>query len=122
MLLSPTSNNPPASSFGKLKQVSPPPSPSQNGDRTTKHVSPPLSHSVTKGGATPVPVEVPVDQPMPEEECVLCDGKIDIVLKPCNHSVVCRKCSERAKKCPTCRVCHINCILLYVLCYYSDIG
>ena len=125
-----TGNNPSlATAFSKLK-VSPPPL--AKGDASAKSVSTPLvSSKPVLGGATAVPMgvsqvpmgvsQVPMgvsQVPMPTsssssssreladaEECVLCDGKVGIVLIPCNHAVICRECSVRAKKCPTCKVC-----------------
>ena len=39
-----------------------------------------------------------------QHECILCDAVVDICLKPCGHTALCRECASRAKKCPTCRV------------------
>lgn len=39
----------------------------------------------------------------PSVECLLCCGGVDIRLKPCGHIVICRECSKRAKRCPTCK-------------------
>ena len=39
--------------------------------------------------------------------CFLCeDVTADIRFEPCGHIIMCRKCAERVKKCPTCRVSH----------------
>ena len=100
LLSAATSNNPPVISRPeKVKQVSPPPvrkevpakepqpsTPTPSSDK----VSPlPLSSSTTTAA---------------DKECILCEGEVDVVLRPCNHAVVCRECSKRAKKCPQCRV------------------
>ncbi len=96
-----TSNTPPVSSSSlKGKQVSPPP----EYLTTTKDLSspPPVVHS-KPGGA--MSYTVPLVPEVPQSgECRLCDSAVDIVLKPCNHTVICRNCSKIAKKCPSCQV------------------
>lgn len=43
---------------------------------------------------------------IPEEQlCLLCDNPIAVKFEPCGHAVLCEICSERAKKCPKCKVC-----------------
>ena len=39
-----------------------------------------------------------------EEECLLCGEPVDIRLMPCGHIIICKECSQRAKKCPQCKV------------------
>lgn len=53
-----------------------------------------------------------------EEECLLCGELVDIRLMPCEHVIICRECSQRAKKCPQCKVsmCREE-LLLYVYSY-----
>ena len=46
--------------------------------------------------------------------CFLCeDATADVRFEPCGHIIMCRKCAERVKKCPTCRVSHH--VLLYIV-------
>ncbi|XP_031565501.1 uncharacterized protein LOC116300724 [Actinia tenebrosa] len=39
-----------------------------------------------------------------ERTCLICiDGEADVVFKPCGHTVLCKGCSVRAKRCPECK-------------------
>jgi len=35
---------------------------------------------------------------------MVCEDECDVRLDPCGHIVVCSKCGQRLKKCPTCKV------------------
>ena len=37
--------------------------------------------------------------------CFLCELPVDVKFEPCGHALMCNQCAERAKKCPTCKVC-----------------
>lgn len=43
-------------------------------------------------------------------QCLLCDELVDVRFEPCGHAVVCTKCAERAKKCPSCKVGNSLCV------------
>lgn len=77
-----------------LPPSTPSPLPSNNGITT-----PPSQRN-------PGPQSRPVLQTQSSQqyECILCETNVDICLKPCGHTVLCRGCASRAKKCPTCRV------------------
>ena len=62
-------------------------------------------------GTPPVNHTVPQKRQQSITECLLCYKEADVKLKPCGHVVICRICSERAKKCPECKVRH--CIVFF---------
>ena len=38
------------------------------------------------------------------ELCVLCESPADVKFEPCGHTIMCKECADRAKRCPNCKV------------------
>ena len=85
-------------------------------------VVPPTDTPITKITPTDTPISKTVSSVQPDEDdaCLLCDKPIDVCIKPCGHTVLCRSHANTAKRCPQCRVCqqlslYIHCVGVTVL-------
>ncbi|XP_019848978.1 PREDICTED: E3 ubiquitin-protein ligase MIB2-like [Amphimedon queenslandica] len=71
--------------------------------------TPSNGHSATANDTSPAPVKAtpPVLPPVPSSsfiECIICEKEVTLRLLPCRHEVLCTECTQRAKKCPECKV------------------
>ena len=85
--------------------------------KTTQTDTPILETTPTD---TPIPQTMSSVQPDEDEACLLCDKPIDVCIKPCGHTVLCRSHANTAKRCPQCRVCqqlslYVHCVGVTVL-------